>query len=102
MMNTNHSRTRQAPGIVTVALVGLTVLAGTAGCTITSTPSADARFGDANRMLRAQQIVDANAPARNSGKLAPVDGKIGAQAQKNYVDSYRSKQGTVDAQTGAK
>jgi hypothetical protein len=65
------------------------------GCTTTSTPQADAQFGEATRMLRAQQVVDADAPAKNSQRPVPADGKAAALAQKAYLDSY-GKRPTVE------
>lgn len=57
------------------------------GCVVPSSPNHEARFGDAARALRAQQIIDTAAPSRNTA-LAPVDGKAAAGAQKNYAESH--------------
>lgn len=57
------------------------------GCVSQSSPNHESRFGDVGRTLRAQQIIDPDAPRRNT-TLAPVDGKVAAGAQKNYAESH--------------
>ena len=57
-----------------------------AGCVNTS-PGWDSSFGDAARQARALQLIDPDAPSRNTG--APLaDGKAVAGAQKAYAKSY--------------
>ena len=57
-----------------------------AGCVNTS-PGWDANFGDAARQARALQLIDPDAPSRNTG--APLaDGKAVAGAQKAYAKTY--------------
>jgi hypothetical protein len=55
-----------------------------AGCA-TTTPGWDARFGDAVRQARAQQLVD---PAASSRAPRPegLDGKAAAATQRDYAD----------------
>lgn len=68
-----------------------------AGCVATA-PEWEGNFGDAARQTRAAQVIDADAPSRNTG-LAATDGKAVAGAHKAYADSYgyavkESKQST--------
>lgn len=60
-----------------------------AGCTATS-PGWDSRFGDASRQLRAQQLIDPDAPMRNQGVLPPGDGRGLREAGDRYVDSFKA------------
>ncbi len=63
-----------------------TAAACLAGCVNTS-PGWDSSFGDAARQARALQVIDPDAPSRNTG--APLaDGKAVAGAQKAYAKSY--------------
>ena len=63
-----------------------TAAACLAGCVNTS-PGWDANFGDAARQARALQVIDPDAPSRNTG--APLaDGKAVAGAQKAYAKTY--------------
>jgi hypothetical protein len=57
-----------------------------AGCAATA-PQWESRFGDAARQAVAAQVLDPNAPSRNTG-LAAIDGKAVAGAQKAYATSY--------------
>lgn len=71
--------TTQRLGVV-AALLAL------AGCAAT-TPAWDARFGDAVRQARAQQLVDPAAggrPPRPEG----LDGKAAAATQRDYADYF--------------
>lgn len=57
-------------------------------CTATA-PNWEASFGDASRQLRAQQLVDANAPRRNQGATPAADGRSTLEATDRYIDSYK-------------
>ena len=62
------------------------LVVGLAGC-VNTTPNWERSFGDASRQTRAQQVIDPDAPSRNTG--APLaDGKAVAGAQKAYAKSY--------------
>lgn len=56
-----------------------------AGCAETA-PRWEKSFGDASRQLRAQQTLDAAAPARNAARQPPVDGVSTLRG----TDRYRS------------
>lgn len=57
-----------------------------AGCANTA-PEWEGRFGDASRQARALQVLDPDAPSRNTE--APLaDGKAVAGAHKAYAKSY--------------
>lgn len=74
-----------------IARITATLMAaGTlAGCAATS-PDWDATFGDAARQLRAQQLIDPDAPLRNQGSAVKVDGRATREAGERYVDSYKA------------
>jgi hypothetical protein len=57
-----------------------------AGCTSTA-PAWEANFGDAARQVRAAQVIDPDAPSRNT-TLAPTDGKAAAGAMTKYAESH--------------
>jgi hypothetical protein len=59
-------------------------------CAATASPEWDARFGDSARALRAQQVIDPSAPARNAQTVPPTDGRSVREAGARQVDSYRS------------
>lgn len=61
-----------------------------AGCAATASPVWDARFGDSTRILKAQQLIDPNAPVRNAQATSPVDGRSVREANERHVESYRS------------
>lgn len=63
----------------------LAAVAAAAGCAASS-PKTDSVFGDSARQLRAQQIIDADAPRRNGSKSPPTDG----DAVLRSIDRYRS------------
>jgi len=50
-------------------------------------PNWESRFGDAVRQAAAQQVIDPNAPSRNTA-LARTDGKAVSGAVKAYADSF--------------
>jgi hypothetical protein len=57
-----------------------------AACVSTS-PEWERNFGDAARQARAKQVIDPEAPSRNTG-MPSTDGKAVAGAQKAYAESY--------------
>ena len=56
------------------------------GCVATA-PEWEGKFGNAARQARAAQVIDPDAPSRNTG-LAPTDGKAVAGAHSGYARSY--------------
>jgi hypothetical protein len=59
------------------------------GCAASGSPGYDARFGDAARELRAQQLIDADAAKRHAGKTPPADGRTLREALDRHVSTYR-------------
>ena len=89
-MNPDHGAPR--PGLMLASLV-LALL--TAGCTTaTGSPGYDSRFGDAARTLRAQQLIDPDAPRRNADTQPPVDGRTVREAVDRQVDSFKKPPAT--------
>ena len=72
---------RRGAALAAIVLLG--------GCASTS-PDWDARFGDASRQLRAQQLIDPNAPLRNQGAVMAADGRSTLEANERYVDSFKA------------
>lgn len=70
----------------TMQAFAVAALLALSGCAAT-TPEWDARFGDAARQARAQQLVD---PAAGGRAPAPegLDGKAAAATQRDYADYY--------------
>lgn len=56
-----------------------------AGCAATASPNTDAKFGDALRVMRAQQSIDPAAARRNGTKVPASDGQL----VRGAVDSLR-------------
>lgn len=69
----------------TYALVGILALGG---CAATTTPTTDARLGEAMTMLKAQQTINPDA-SQNADPVAGIDGKAAKGALDNYRDSFR-------------
>lgn len=75
----------------------LLTLCGTAvltACTSTS-PTLDAKFGDAVRQARIQQTLNPNASA-NRNPVLGIDGRAGAAAQDRYQESFRTPPKTFE------
>lgn len=71
-------------------LIGLaTSLLALGGCAATS-PNWDARFGDGVRVLKAQQLIDPQAPERNAQMTQPAAGRTASEGMQRHVESYRS------------
>lgn len=82
-MNKNHRPLAAAAGAA--AFVALL----TSGCADVS-PNWDSTFGDASRQLRAQQLIDPNAPTRNRGVVPAGDAHSTQAATDQYIDSFKS------------
>lgn len=65
-------------------------LALLAGCAATASPDWDARFGDSARAIRAQQLIDPQAPQRHAQQLSRGDGRTVLEAGDRHVESYRN------------
>lgn len=74
-----------------LALCGTAVLAA---CTSTS-PTMDAKFGDAVRQARLQQTINPNASA-NRNPVLGIDGRAGTAAQDRYQESFRTPPKTFE------
>ena len=60
------------------------------GCAATASPDWDARFGDSVRILKAQQLIEPDAPTRNAQAVPPTDGRTAREAMDRHVESYRT------------
>lgn len=70
-----------------IALPLLSSVAALLGACAQTSPNWDAHFGDAARQAAAQQVIDPNAPSRQTAP-GRTDGKATAGAMKAYADSY--------------
>lgn len=90
LMNPNRATQRCATLLAAAVLVLLA-----AGCTTaTGSPEYDSRFGDAARTLRAQQLIDPDAPRRNADTQPPVDGRTMREAVDRHTDSFKKPPAT--------
>jgi hypothetical protein len=71
------------------ALLAAAVAVLAAGCAASTSPDFDSRFGDASRALRAQQLIDANAPKRNADAQPATDGRTMREAVDRQVESFK-------------
>jgi len=78
-------------------LTGALVIVGLTGCVATS-PNWDARFGEATRVMAAQQVVAPDA-SRNADPVAGIDGKAAQGAMGEYSKSYAQPERQSDAFT---
>lgn len=60
------------------------------GCGATASPRWDAEFGDHQRAMVANQLIDPNAPARNGQVLVKADGRTVREAGVQQVESFRA------------
>ncbi|HEY9065129.1 MAG TPA: hypothetical protein VIO33_09110 [Burkholderiaceae bacterium] len=74
----------------TYSLVAAACLLALGGCAASASPAWDARFGESNRMLAAQQVLDPAAPTRNAQTVPRTDGRTAREAVNRHVESYRS------------
>ncbi|AKU14002.1 pilus-associated lipoprotein [Azoarcus sp. CIB] len=78
-------------------LTGASVIVALTGCAATS-PNWDARFGEAARIVAAQQII-APAASRNADPVAGIDGKAAQGAMGEYAKSFTQPEPQPDALT---
>jgi hypothetical protein len=95
-MKADSSATRQMPhahlprrwaAAFTLLVCGAIALVG---CATSGSPEWDARFGESNRALTAQQVLDPNAPTRNAQNTVRNDGRTTREAIDRQAESYRS------------
>lgn len=60
------------------------------GCAATASPDWDAQFGDSVRVLKAQQLIDPEAPARHAQTQPSTDGRSVREAMERHVESFRA------------
>lgn len=60
------------------------------GCAATASPEWDAQFGDSVRVLKAQQLIAPDAPARNAQTRPATDGRTVREAMDRHVESFRA------------
>lgn len=83
-------------------LIGAAVcLLALGGCAATASPDWDARFGDSMRTLKAQQLIDPEAPTRNAQTIPSTDGRTTHEAMDRHVESYRSPPPTTVINVGS-
>lgn len=73
------------------------LLLGLSGCMSTS-PAWDARFGEAVRVVVAQQVIDPTASSRGDA-VSGVDGKAAQAAMTEYVKSFAQPQAQMQSNT---
>jgi hypothetical protein len=78
--------------LLTSTAIGLAVQLTGCGST---TPDMDAKFGDAVRAVRQQQILNPAAPMGNNPVLG-IDGQAAASAQDRYHDSFKAPPKTFE------
>lgn len=88
MNHTTFSLTRTTLGL------GATLLA-LAGCA-SSSPVLDASFGNAVREARAAQTLNPKASVENTQPALGIDGKAANEAQRRYVDSFKTPPKTFE------
>jgi hypothetical protein len=76
-----------------LATLGSAVLV--CGCGIPTTPDMNAKFGDAVRTSRQQQILNPAAPVGNNPVLG-IDGQAAASTQDRYHDSFKAPPNTFN------
>jgi hypothetical protein len=70
-----------------VHTVTLLIAAGALTACAQTAPNWESRFGDSVRQSIALQVIDPNAPSRNTGPMR-TDGKAASGAMKGYADSF--------------
>lgn len=73
----------------TLAGLCLGLAAALGGCA-SGSPDYDARFGDAVRALRAQQLIEPGAPQRHADRTPPTDGRTVREGMAQQLESFRA------------
>lgn len=92
MKHLDHSR------FVVAATLGCLALL-LPGCASTS-PDQDARFGEATRLLNAQQRLNPQASQANEGKTFKADGRTVKASQDRMVENYRQPPAQAEQNVG--
>jgi hypothetical protein len=79
--------------LLTTAAFGFATMV--AGCAATVSPELDARFGDAVRAVREQQILNPGAAVSQDPVLG-VEGAAAVSTQERYQDSFKSPPKTFE------
>ena len=66
---------------------------------MSTSPAWDARFGEASRVVAAQQVIDPAASSK-AGPVSGVDGKAAQAAMNEYVKSFAQPQAQSQMQSG--
>lgn len=75
--------------------LGLGAVLALAGCA-SSSPVLDAKFGNAVREARTAQTLNPKASAENTQPALGIDGKVANEAQRRYVDSFKTPPRTFE------
>ena len=70
------------------ATLAILLLQGCAALIASGTPDWDSRFGDSTRQLRAQQLIDTDAPQRNANARQVTDSRSAREARDRYIESF--------------
>ncbi len=70
-------------------MVGVAVLAALAGCSTSSTPKVDEKFGQAVNMAKAQQTINPEA-SQNRSMVRGIDGEAANAVMDRYHKAYES------------
>jgi len=81
------------PGALAAAAVA-------AGCAASASPQWDTHFGEAARILRAQQVADPGAPARNAQATPRTDGRTVRAALDHQSDAAHNPPPSTVVDTG--
>ena len=73
------------------APVAIVLLGSLTGCSVSTSPAFDSRFGDAVRTMARQQTLDPGASDKNQGLMLKGDGRMVERATERAVDSYRQQ-----------
>ncbi|BBI99777.1 hypothetical protein FGKAn22_14700 [Ferrigenium kumadai] len=68
---------------------GLLAVAVLAGCTATTTPRLDEKFGEAANMAKAQQVINPDA-SQNRNPVTGIDGQAANSSIDNYHKAYET------------
>ncbi len=68
---------------------GLLAVGVLAGCTATTTPRYDEKFGEAANMAKAQQVINPDA-SQSRNPVKGIDGQAAKSSMDNYHKAYES------------
>jgi len=73
-----------------VAAVALPAMLSGCALVASGSPDWDARFGESNRIMQSEQLIDPQAPTRNGQIVPATDGRNVRDAMDRHGESYRS------------